>query len=123
MIAGAMDQSGQVRQGIVTLPQRDLAGAVRFYVERLGMKVAELKPNDLSPTEVLIDVGDEFFLRLANDPATTPSANVQAILRVRDFEGSCSIYDNRGIKLTPVEGGKRVEFTDPEGNRLALAQA
>jgi catechol 2,3-dioxygenase-like lactoylglutathione lyase family enzyme len=123
MIAGAMNESGQVRKGTVTLPQQDLAGAVRFYVERLGMKVAELKPNNVSPTEALIDVGDEFFLRLASDSAPTLGANVQAILRVRDFEGACSIYDNRGIKLTPVEGGKRVEFTDPQGNRLAMVQA
>ncbi len=83
----------------------DVASAVRFYVETLGMKLVEE-----SPKSALIDTGEGF--RISLEPGT---AHGHVVLHPRlPIDQVRAIFENRGVAF---EGAR---FKDPDGNVLEL---
>lgn len=102
-----------IRGGVVRLPVRDVAHAVRFYVETLGMKLV-----DESSDRAVIDCGDDFLLELARSSSGGGAGGACAVgLRPKiPVEQAVAILENRGVA---IDAERR--FADPDGNALFLA--
>lgn len=92
--------------GAVVLFVSDVARAVRFYVETLGMK---LVAEDAETS--IIDAGGGFQLALQKG---TPRGSVVHFYTKVPLDEIIAIFENRGISVT---GG---QFDDPDGNRFVL---
>lgn len=129
-----------IRGGLVTLPVRDVAQAVRFYVETLGMKlVAE------SPELTIIDAGEGFLIALRARPSgaaargasgaaaasssSAPASDVEGFPTVTlttklPFDETVAILENRGVSFIEARtSGASASFRDPDGNLLHLRPA
>lgn len=106
-----------IRGGRVTLPVADVARSVRFYIETLGMKLAEEAPGS-----AVIDAGEGFLLELSEHTGKTKgSAQVTLFSKVPIAE-AIAIYENRGVAFT-VEShdGKTIaRFHDLDANDLCI---
>jgi catechol 2,3-dioxygenase-like lactoylglutathione lyase family enzyme len=97
-----------IRGGMVTLSVRDLASAVRFYIETLGLKLVEERPE-----ASVLDAGDAFLIELrTGTPGQAPPLTLFPKVPLAE---AISIYEMRGVAF--AEDG---EFSDPDGNRLRL---
>lgn len=97
-----------IRGGMVTLAVRDVASAVRFYIETLGLKLVEETPEAR-----VLDAGDEFLIELR---AGTPAEGAPLTLFPKvPLAEAIAIYEMRGVSFDG-DGG----FRDPDGNRLRL---
>lgn len=111
----------------MVLEASDVAHAVRFYVETLGMKLVG-EADDGSAT---IDAGEGFRIELRprggstgpESRATMPGHPIRLSPKV-PIDEAIAIYENRGITFTTTQVGSVVEahFRDPDGNPLALVQ-
>ena len=118
-----------IRGGLVTLFVRDVGGAVRFYVETLGMKLVEEGGDGWA----VIDAGDGFRIGLARAQASakeaagggrgafTPSIRLTPKVPIRE---AIAIYENRGIVFDVKDEGPvtLAHFRDPDDNALYLCQ-
>jgi catechol 2,3-dioxygenase-like lactoylglutathione lyase family enzyme len=110
-----------IRGGAVMLNVSDVARAVRFYIETLGMK---LVTEDA--TAVIIDAGEGFHLGLRKGPISSGANDHPSILLYPKvpIDEVIAIFENRGIAFTKIDraGGKTVAyFKDEDGNLLALS--
>ena len=97
-----------IRGGAVVVHVADVASAVRFYIETLGMKLVEEQPN-----ESVIDAGEGFLLALRPGSARLPAGAVELRTKI-PLTQAIAIYENRGVVFT--DGG----FQDPDGNAFTL---
>jgi catechol 2,3-dioxygenase-like lactoylglutathione lyase family enzyme len=114
--------------GQVTLFVKDVAHAVRFYVETLGMKLVEESffSKD-GASYAVIDAGDGFRIALHGGGAAkptkgTPKVGLYSKMPIAD---AIAILENRGVAIEVLEDAKVVlaTFHDPDGNVLYLRQA
>lgn len=98
----------------VRLPVVDVERALRFYIERLGVKLVSTARVDLGG-------GFEVDFVLASQPAPA-----QLALCVRgDFDEALGTYENRGLALSRGRDtvGPYAECTDPDGHQLRFVPA
>lgn len=105
-----------IEAGRVRLPVADVERALRFYIERLGVKLVE-------SAAARIDLGGGFEIDLVEQPKSGPTL---LSLRIRgDFEEALGTYENRGLVL--VRGtdanGPYAESTDLDGHSLRFVAA
>ncbi len=108
--------------GQVTLFVKDVASAVRFWIETLGMKLVEEEKG-----YAVIDAGEGFRVALhagGAAPAAKGSPKVGLYPKM-PIEEAIAILENRGIKFDVVRDAKLTiaSFRDPDGNLLYLRQA
>jgi len=108
-----------IRGGMVTLPVRDVGGAVRFYVETLGMKLVE----DAGTDRAVIDAGDGLHLALRRGDAEATGVRIGLSPKVPIAE-AIAILENRGVTFKTTKEGDitLAAFHDPDGNALYLYQ-
>lgn len=93
-----------IRGGRVVLEVAEVAAALRFYIETLGMKLV---------SKSTLDAGEGFLLELR--AGEVRSQNVVFTTKVPLAEAR-AIYENRGVVFD--ETGR---FRDPDGNVLTLS--
>ncbi len=106
-----------IRGGVVEVPVAELARALRFYVETLGLKLVETAPE-----RALLDLGGGFLVGLVPSPAARPRATVG--LCVASVERSAALLENRGLALRSEAhlGAAATAFSDLDGNTLFLVE-
>ncbi len=108
--------------GQVTLFVRDVASAVRFWIETLGMKLVEEEKG-----YAVIDAGEGFRVALHAGGAATPGKGSPKVglYPKMPIEDAIAILENRGIKFEIVRDASVTiaNFRDPDGNLLYLRQA
>lgn len=108
--------------GFVTLFVRDVAHAVRFYVETLGMKLVSE-----SPPSTFLDAGDGFRigLREGTPRASSDAPETIALTSKLPLAETVAILENRGVSFTTTNDGgvTCAHFHDPDGNALSLYEA
>ena len=112
-----------IRGGLVTLFVHDVGRAVRFYVETLGMKLAEQAPG-----WAVVDAGDGFRLGLHEGGAVegrgafAPTVGLSTKVPLGE---AIAIRENRGLKFDVKDDGPMMlaHFRDPDDNALYLCQA
>lgn len=97
-----------LRGGHVTLVAKDVSASVRFYVETLGMKLVEERPDG-----AVIDAGGG--LRLALSKEGRP-ADVTFYPKL-PLDEAIAILENRGVVFDAS-----TSFRDPGDNRLFLRE-
>lgn len=104
--------------GSITLHVRDVARAVRFYVETLGMKLVREAPDG----SATIDAGEGFQIVLRQGGA--PGATAVTLHAKVPLSEAIAIFENRGVTFTtePIGGATVARFRDPDGNELALTK-
>lgn len=93
-----------IEGGTVQLPVRDVERALRFYIERLGVKLVQ---------DAVLDLGAGFGVELVRADTVTPQT---LVLYVRDFDEAIATYENRGLVFTT--DAKSAECTDLDGHHL-----
>lgn len=97
-----------IRGGMVTLWVRDVATAVRFYIETLGLKLVEETPESK-----VLDAGEAFLVELrVGTPGQAPPLTLFPKVPLAE---AIAIYEMRGVTFS-ADG----EFRDPDDNRLRL---
>ena len=97
-----------IRGGMITLCVKDVASAVRFYIETLGLKLV-----DQTAEASVLDAGESFLIELR--VGTPAQGQVLTLFPKVPLAEAISIYEMRGVSFAD-DGG----FTDPDGNRLRL---
>ncbi len=112
-----------IRGGMVSLPVRDVAGAIRFYVETLGMKLVEETLPDANPPWAVIDAGDGFHIALRRGKSEAEGVRVGLAPKIPIAE-AIAILENRGVTFAVTKEGDvtLATFQDPDGNALYLYQ-
>ncbi len=107
-----------IRGGLVTLTVSDVAHAVRFYVETLGMKLVVQESLD----EAVIDAGDGFCVGLRSGAVVAAPRPAVAFFTKVPLTEAVAIYENRGITFELRGEGTALtaHFHDPDGNALSL---
>lgn len=104
--------------GVVMLSVRDVARAVRFYIETLGMKL--VAPD-------VIDAGGGFHIGFRQSPVTATSETQPAIVLYPKvpIEDAIAIFENRGVVFTKIDREKTTTayFKDDDGHLFALASS
>ncbi len=108
-----------IRGGRVTLHAGDVAASVRFYVETLGMKLVEERPDGTA----ILDAGGglRIGLRAGMRPRQGSDATDDAVLTLQvkvPLAEAIAIFENRGVVFERTASG--VVFVDPAQNRIAL---
>lgn len=107
------------RLDYVELPVADIAAARTFYERAFGWSMTEFSPSYAATTTGDTDLG------IASDPDDRPKAPL-AVIQVRDLEAALASVERAGGTIArPIfgfPGGRRFEFLDPAGNRLAVWQ-
>lgn len=110
--------------GMVTLFVSDVGRAVRFYIETLGMKLAEDGAE-----MAIVDAGDGFRIglhaRKGGPPAHANGAPKVGLFPKMPIKDAIAILENRGVAFEVLsgEGVTIANFRDPDGNVLYLRQA
>lgn len=101
-----------IESGRVRLPVANVERAVRFYIERLGVKLVASTPC------ARIDLGGGFEIDLVAGAVSAPTA-LELVLR-GSFEEALGTYENRGLALVRGNDGTSpfAECTDLDGHRL-----
>lgn len=104
--------------GQVTLFVRDVASAVRFWIETLGMKLVEEDKG-----YAVIDAGEGFRVALHAGKTNVGSTKVGLYPKM-PIKEAIAILENRGVAFEIIEDAKVVlaNFKDPDGNLLYLRQ-
>lgn len=97
-----------IRGGAVVVHVADVASAVRFYIETLGMKLVEERPD-----ESVIDAGEGFLLALRAGAERLPGGSIELRTKI-PLAQAIAIYENRGVVFTDGR------FADPDGNAFTL---
>lgn len=107
------------RFNYVELPVTDIAAARSFYEQAFGWRLAEFGPSYAATTSGDTDLG------LTSDADDKPKAPLP-VVQVSDLEAALDAVTAAGGTIAkPIfsfPGGRRFEFVDPAGNRLAAWQ-
>ncbi len=105
-----------IRGGHVELCVRDVAKAVRFYVETLGMKLVEE-----SAERSVLDAGSGLRLALVRGVPSETHVTFYPKLPIAEM---VRIFENRGVEFenVPPRDGVHATFRDPDGNVLTLEE-
>lgn len=111
-----------IRGGVVMLDVGDVERAVRFYVETLGMKLVEERPDG----SAILDAGEGFLVGLQKSTREAPggSAGGVTFFPKIPIDEAIAVLENRGVTFS-VERTKHfviARFRDPDANPLCLAQ-
>ena len=103
---------------MIEVPVGEVATAVRFWVETLGVKLVGLEGGVAT-----LDLGQGALLALVDKPKSAP--RVALGLAVADVARAVALLENRGIVFrTEGHAGKAAStFSDPEGNTLYLFES
>jgi uncharacterized protein len=108
------------RINFVELPARDIAAAKAFYAKAFGWDLTEFGPTYACTLTGDVDIG------LQGDVAEAAQAPL-AVIEVSDLEAALARAQAAGATIVrPIfgfPGGRRFQFTDPNGNELAVMQA
>ena len=108
------------RPNFIELPARDIAAAKRFYAEAFGWSLTDFGPTYACTLTGDVDIG------LQGDMADAPKAPL-TVIEVPDLEAALAKVQAAGATIVrPIfgfPGGRRFQFTDPNGNELAVMQA
>lgn len=127
-------------QNVATrLPAQDLAGARRWYAEKLGLDPIEVRPGGL---RYRIGAGE---FSVFTSSGSSPGTFTQLAITVEDIQATAALLCRRGVEflsydqppLVTVDGIARVEgnypskgtaelgcwFLDSEGNMISLGQS
>jgi len=103
------------------IPVRDLDTAVAWYSTFLGRH-----PSHREGDEVMWSIHEDHAW-LVVEPAPERAGTARATIGVRDLDVRLRRWHETGFTHEPVEvygnGVRHVEAVDPDGNRLAFAQA
>lgn len=115
---------------MATIPAENLARAVKFYQEVLGLKLIE-SPEGSATFEAgggsIIFIYQRARTKAEHTALTFLVKNVEGTVKQLAAKGvKCEQYDLPGIKtnelgIADMDGIQLAWFTDPEGNILALA--
>ena len=108
-----------IRGGMVMLNVSDVARAVRFYIETLGMKLVEE-----SDGAAVIDAGEGFRIALRAGVGPGGSSLAVTLYPKVPIDEAIAIYENRGVTFTTERTDRLVtaRFRDPDANLLCLVQ-
>lgn len=113
-----------------TLPAEDLARAIKFYTEKLGLKQLESPEEGSALFEA--GKGSQIFMY---QRARTKAEHTAATFYVEDLEGTVKAITAKGVKfehydfpnfktnelgIAETDQTKAAWLTDPEGNIIAL---
>jgi catechol 2,3-dioxygenase-like lactoylglutathione lyase family enzyme len=110
-----------IRGGAVVLGVSDVAHAVRFYVETLGMKLVREEADG----SAVIDAGDGFLIELRRGEGRVSASAPSVVVYPKvPIEEAIAIYENRGVTFTIEKTGGAVvaHFRDLDANLLSLVQ-
>ena len=97
---------------------RNVAEAVRFYVETLGLKLVD-EHDEASAT---IDAGDGFLIMLvAGRRPTNPTQRALTLYSKVALADCVAVLENRGV-VFHRDSDTALRFIDPDGNVLVLAE-
>jgi predicted enzyme related to lactoylglutathione lyase len=102
------------------IPVDDFEAAVVWYTTVFG------RPADIpvAETEAMWQFSDSAFVYIVREPARAGGSLLT--LSVPDLEITVAEVAARGVGGAPIEqvgeAGRRVTYTDPDGNRLALVE-
>ncbi len=101
----------------------DVGRAVRFYVETLGMKLVEERPDG----SVVLDAGEGFRVGLQKSTREAPGTSGTGVTFFPKIpiDEAIAVLENRGVSFTVerTEHFVLARFRDPDANPLCLAQA
>jgi predicted enzyme related to lactoylglutathione lyase len=113
------------------IPAKDVAGARKFYEEKLG-----IKPKQETAGGVVYEFGNGTACFLYPTPNAGTSQASQAFWQVEDIEREVADLKTRGLKfekydmpemdengISTAGGAKAAWFKDTEGNIMALIQS
>ncbi len=116
-----------LERGTITIYVSEMARAIAFYSETLGLPVAYRGGPGF--TAIAAGGGWNIGLHATHPGSPTPGARgaISAGLVVADLDAAIATLRGRGLALDappPAGGGIRLaHFTDPDGNPLYLYQA
>ncbi len=106
------------RINYVELRASDVAASRDFYASAFGWEFSDFGPSYSATTGGDVDLG------LQGDPGEAPAAPLP-VIEVDDLEAAVEAVSAAGGRITrPIfafPGGRRFEFADPAGNRLAVS--
>ena len=94
--------------GTVVVHVADVASAIRFYIETLGMKLVEERAG-----ESVIDAGEGFLLAVRIGTQRLRAGDIELRTKI-PLAQAIAIYENRGVVFTDGR------FQDPDGNAFTL---
>ncbi len=107
------------RVNFIELPSGDIGAGASFYAEVFGWAVTGFGPTYACTMTGDVDVG------LQADPEEATMAPLP-VIEVDDLEAMLTaVEDAGGTIVKPIfsfPGGRRFQFTDPNGNELAVMQ-
>jgi catechol 2,3-dioxygenase-like lactoylglutathione lyase family enzyme len=112
-----------IRGGVVLLNVSDVARAVRFYIETLGMKLVR------DDGAIIIDAGEGFHLGLRKGPIASGANDQPGVIFYPKvpIDEAIAIYENRGVVFVKIDRDEPTKtlayFKDDDGNLLALSSA
>jgi predicted enzyme related to lactoylglutathione lyase len=103
----------------IELPAADIGAAGSFYAEVFGWALTGFGPSYACTMTGDVDLGLQADL---TEAAKAPLA----VIQVDDLEAMLdAVQDAGGLIVRPIfsfPGGRRFQFTDPNGNELAIMQ-
>ncbi len=109
----------------VALDVDDLAAALDFYVERLGLTVATTRPEAFGDNGAWLETAvGQIHLTVA-DPFVATTSNQHVAFEVDDIEAAIASLRDAGIEVSDwfdLGAGRQSFLRDPAGNLLELNQ-
>jgi predicted enzyme related to lactoylglutathione lyase len=108
--------TAMARPNYFELPARDIGAAKAFYTEAFGWQLTDFGPTYASTMTGDVDLG------LQGDASEATKAPLP-VIAVDDLEATlAAVVAAGGTIVRPIfafPGGRRFQFTDPNGNELA----
>jgi catechol 2,3-dioxygenase-like lactoylglutathione lyase family enzyme len=109
----------------ISVGVRDVANAIVWYQEKLGLRLTPRKSEDFSAF-LAFATDDDIGVALAKIPAGEIDANIEEhpILFTKKIEACRQEFVSRGIQVRPLQrdsgGNSFFQFADLEGNLIEV---